>query len=400
MAQLSESEIRKELIYCLREWGIGDTTGQHNAENHARFQKKVIAAGIEMSTSTMDAKKLEFDDLRFEQFPADFQEAYKYVLRHDTMGTPIFIATDKFSISQAPFFRRYDPNDTEQEYRDMRYGRKKEFKKAPLIALDPLCRFEFEEISEAEFFFQSWFVGDDNRLGGVVMEALLACHAIHQEACFNCKYRHSLRWNGGGRSSWQDLVCIKCKCMYEVKSKKDMDAIQKGAHYNRLYGGSFYGWSLVNNTKGPDQKIFLVQVPRMPTHTRNRIVFPVQVAEIKKVLPKVHEYTFNPKESCIRLKTEISLNLHTKEHWFDLPCPDDFSWNREDVKRVYCERFSIDAFEKFTDKYFPSDENHSSSAPPPPTVDSDSEPTEPPVQEPLLPESVPDDWEDLLSDSD
>ena len=45
---------------------------------------------------------------------------------------------------------------------------------------------------------------------GILMEALVACHALASEACYNCKFRKSLRWNGGANASWQDMICTNC----------------------------------------------------------------------------------------------------------------------------------------------------------------------------------------------
>ena len=53
--------------------------------------------------------------------------------------------------------------------------------------------------------------------------------------------------------------------MYEVKTKKDMEAVKKNLMYNTIQGGSFSAWCQVNKSWFP---MYLVIVPRK--HTLNR----------------------------------------------------------------------------------------------------------------------------------
>lgn len=73
------------------------------------------------------------------------------------------------------------------------------------------------------------------------MEALVAHHVVYSASCYHCKQRGGLRRKGGRDtdSSWTDLLCWKCKSTYEIKSKKDAEALEKVFHRNELPGGSF-----------------------------------------------------------------------------------------------------------------------------------------------------------------
>jgi hypothetical protein len=158
---------------------------------------------------------------------------------------------------------------------------------------------------------------------------------------------------------------------------------------------------MLHYSKRPDQKMFLVLLPRRATLNRkSQHVYPVQVAEIGKVLPRVYQQTFNSNNESIRLQSKASVNMHTKKHWFALPRMPVVQL-QEIAEKVFINRFSQEAFDTFTELYFPSetkpedcteDSKHQASA----TSDGDQS-TSSPVH--LLPnrEIVPDDWEDLLS---
>lgn len=96
---------------------------------------------------------------------------------------------------------------------------------------------------ENEYWFQRWVTSDDAAALGIVFEAILACHAIQFEACFNCTVRKSLSWSGASGTAWQeDLVCIKCKSLYyEAKIKEaaisnGMRTIVRGSSFSMCRG--------------------------------------------------------------------------------------------------------------------------------------------------------------------
>lgn len=129
------------------------------------------------------------------------------------------------------------------------YRRKKEYKSYSYDEeLDLLYRFTFRTISKGENLFRRWFV-DDNKDAedGLLFEAIVACHALQHESCYNCKGRNVLRWNGGDDSSWQDIVC-------EVKTKANVEKVDEALRRNKISGGSFSGWYKVNNARNVNQK--------------------------------------------------------------------------------------------------------------------------------------------------
>jgi len=229
-------------------------------------------------------KPFNYKILRTEKFPTDVNEAYEHTLRQEDLPD------------------------------DMIYA-----------SLDPLSRFQFRPTTKTDLLFQQWFVtsvgGNASDLG-MLFEAAIACHALLRESYYNCKGQQTLRWNGGSGASWQDLICIKCECMYEVKTKADMEKVSKSFYHNEISGGSFSSFWKVNNSKRRNQKMFLVILPK--TSTLNRIrqrVYPVQIAEIAHVLPRACLNTFNErisKTSGMRLKSTIFMK-GAQARWFDFP---------------------------------------------------------------------------------
>lgn len=297
---------------------------------------------------------------------------------------------------------------------------KQEYKQYSSDELDPLDRFTFDIISKEECLFQEWFVVDDENDAshlGLFFETLLACHALQHETCYNCKYQNALRWNGGGSSSWQDLVCVICKSTYEVKTKANTERVENAFKWNAISGGSFSRWCQLNNEKRqPDQKRYLVVLPRTPTFNRQlNKVYPVQIAEISAVLPSLYPGSFDPTKRPIRFKSTISVKIKTKAKWFDLPSTYEKVNTLEIAERVFIERFSQQTFDSLMEMHFCSDDirnesddvrnndNNTSNVYIVSSVDGANNGIEQKVIEGLINlnlNNVPDDWEDLASDEE
>ena len=217
------------------------------------------------------------------------------MLRHDEYDGDIFECTDELKLHDIypePYYRLRD-RQTGKVYA---YKKKDAFKMYTPEQLDPLRRWKFDLISYEEHLFERWFVDDDHASKlGTLMEALVACHALASEACYNCKFRKTLRWNGGGSGSWQDMLCIECGkikdkfhrvllrhmvaslksynilvgATYEVKTKKDIEAVEKTLMRNSLQGGSFSAWCQLKASKQQASiPTYLVLLPRHFTQNR------------------------------------------------------------------------------------------------------------------------------------
>ena len=146
-------------------------------------------------------------------------------------------------------------------------------------------------------------------------EITVACYALQHEVCFNCKCRNALRWNGGSSTFWQDLVCIASGCMYEVKTKADMQKVDNSFRYHKGTGCQvvpFLDFCQLRNSNRPDQNMFLVLLPRKPCVNLNREEFyPVQIVEIASVLPRVvNPTTFNP-----HISSPMISSLELQRRW-------------------------------------------------------------------------------------
>jgi len=432
-----KKEVRDELIHSLYEWGVNRSDG-----DHSRFRQTVVQSCVSSLTERANGPISDYRTLKNEKFPKKYNDAYEHVLRHDEVSDKPHTYSDKIGregVYPDPYYRMRDRRTGNSYTPGFKYGTpgfkygyklKNEYKEFTSNQLDPLHRFEFDVITKEELFFERWFVDDDKASSdGVLMEAVLACHALASEACYNCKFRKVLRWNGGGSTSWQDMVCTNCGAMYEVKTKANVEKIEKALHFNNIQGGSFSTWCQLMNTKQPNQKMYLVLLPRRPTFNRKKEkgklfleinyyrekvapsctsqaqlsflspVFPVTIAEINSVLPKLYPGTFNPNNKSIRFKSTISHKLNTKAKWFDLPVTGETIDMDAIAVRVFKERFSEETYCSLKEKYFGSDSSDDARGNKkyevPEVAESDLQSTIKALQEVEV-----DDWEDLASDSD
>ena len=196
-----------------------------------------------------------------------------------------------------------------------------------------------------------WREYEDNYLG-IVFEAVLACYALQFEPSFACKCRKSLRWSCGSQASWQDMFCVACNCKYEIKTKADMEKIEKAFEHNNFQGGSFKCYCAIRNALRSDQKMFLVVLPRKFTivHTitgQGHKIYLVFVSEIDRVAPTLAVSSFNPVFKKANFQSRVSVKLRTKTKWFDLPLPTLPIDYREIFERAFIDYFSQEEYERF-----------------------------------------------------
>eukprot|EP00985_Skeletonema_marinoi_P027703 scaffold23145_cov73-Skeletonema_marinoi.AAC.1 len=126
-----------------------------------------------------------------------------------------------------------------------------------------------------------------------------------------------------------------------------MEKVETALRYNNIQGGSFSGWCEMKNSKHRSQKTYLVLLTREPTFNRqNKQVRPVTIAEIEKVLPRVHAGSFNTERTGVSLKSRVSLKMNTKAKWFVLPVKGETIYMEEIAEKVYKERFSEETFDR------------------------------------------------------
>lgn len=367
------NHIRDELIHSLYEWGV---SGDH--DEHRKFRKFIIDEGKKMVE--VQGRPIDYQHLKANKFPTDHTQAIEYVLRNEINSDPssfgFFKAIDPLcgieEFNNAPF-KRYYARKIDGSLRTDKvvcYKRRKEYEGIPSWEIDPFNRFQFEKITESQFRFRRWFLSTVEQDAGTIFEARLAWHALQKEPCYNCKCRNSLRWSGGPNTSWQDLVCVECKCMFEVKTKKSLDAIRTTFERQKVKGGSFKNYCKLRNSLKPGIKMFLVLMPREFTINRaGEHIHPVFVTEIDYVLPCLSSSDFHHlrcKKHFNHFKSEAFLKPLSAEKWFaskwfDLPrCEPVYYVNI--MTRLYTERFSKEQLEKWESEYF-IDEESSSSVP-------------------------------------
>eukprot|EP00581_Thalassiosira_minuscula_P002491 CAMPEP_0183737128 /NCGR_PEP_ID=MMETSP0737-20130205/51098_1 /TAXON_ID=385413 /ORGANISM="Thalassiosira miniscula, Strain CCMP1093" /LENGTH=389 /DNA_ID=CAMNT_0025971333 /DNA_START=90 /DNA_END=1255 /DNA_ORIENTATION=+ len=387
-----EKEVCNELVHSLHEWGVNRRYG-----DHAKFQQKAMRDCV----ANLSRKSKGFNNhksLQNERFPKDYNEAYEHVLWNDEVPEKVYTYTDKLSDIEGypePFLRRRDQRTGEV----WGYKVRREYQRCSSQELDPLQRFQFQELTKERLLFEEWFVDDnEDSSQGVLFEAILTCHVLQFEACYSCKFQKALRWNGGSSSSWQDIICTNSDCgaTYEIKTKANLEKIENALRWNNINGGSFSAWCQLRNSTRPDQKHYIVVLPRKFTFNRQKEkVFPVTIAEIDKVLPKLRESSFNPNRSEIRFKSSVSIKLTTKAKWFDLPVTGQFIDMGKIAEKVFKDRFSEQTYYQLEDLYFGSDTSDDSESGQEAEAEESVDPVDTIANELKNVDIVPDDWEDL-----
>jgi len=224
--------------------------------------------------------------------------------------------------SSAPYHVRLDKYDPTHFFVKIKW----EYDRLSRSELDPFNRFSFEKVTKRQFFAAKWrrVQQEDDSLVGHVFEAIVVSHAIHNEGCYQCKRRNCLRWNGGTHSPWTDMECIACDSTYEIKSKYNMEAIEKDQE-RTIVGGSYRDfYALRAQRRCPGWKQYLVEVSRMPSYCKMPKLGPglhkcwiVQIAEIDRVLPTLRANCFADGPNMI-LKSHI-ITKATAAHWFRVP---------------------------------------------------------------------------------
>lgn len=368
---MDEKAVRQELVYNLEEWGLTNSDDKRHRTYRHHILNEVIAQFHEKNTSAT------FEHLKSEVFPKDYSEAIRFFFRHDLQESRnrlVYSSVDRLEevddFKAKPYYRRYDKRDKSKVFG---YGITDRFRKVTKADLDPIDRFlwVFEKKgSEAERIFRDWFLCEESAmLEGKVFEAVLACHAIYKEACFHCKRRNSLRWNGGPDTSWMDLVCITCNSTFEVKTKASMERCETELERNLISGGSYYNfWRHRNAIRdNKNQKMFLVVLPRPWTMNRSgRLVRPVSCFEIEYILPVVRSSCFRPikpppgitkeqKERYKILPLRSLVKLKTapveKAHWFSLEWEPPIEWGLI-MEQVFIEHYSKKEFDRLEAMYF------------------------------------------------
>ena len=132
-------------------------------------------------------------------------------------------------------------------------------------------------------------------------------------------------------------------------------------------------------------------------------VYPVTIAEIDNVLPKVYPGSFNTDHRSIRFKSSVKLKMSTKAKWFDLPFRGEMIDTNKIATKVYKERFSEETYDQMWEMFCGSGSD-SDSGDDSQKNDEVEEKQQGDDVEVITKElekvGIPDDWEDLASDSD
>jgi len=224
-----------------------------------------------------------------------------------------------------PYFRHRSTGEYEKKRAFLKFNRRQ---------MDPLRRFVAGEASDAEYFYSAWF--GTNAIMGLSFEAVVACHAVHREACPSCgREAGFLRWTGGreAESAWRDMECVGCGSTFEIKSKKSRQHIHKDlVVFNNLRGGSFLRFRrLVERRRRREEtknggaatggKNYLVLVSRTAFPLLcGRPVWPVEIVEIDRVVPRLKDRSFDIVDdddgTGLSIGSDIRVDIASRRMWF------------------------------------------------------------------------------------
>ena len=289
---------KRELEMSLRAWGVDPTQNYRHKTYEEDAMKKLKAFFVIDKVKTFVSKP--------SILPYKIEDAVEEVLKAEVEGKMVdhceFPPSDvigSMDYSNPPYFvrpHRFLPNE---HFITLN----RQFKGIPTNHLDPLKRFSSRKCTKKEFFLEQWVNGKANDKEAVVLghvfEAIVASYATHNIACFSCKRRKTIRWNGGPSAPWTDMECMSCESAYEIKSKQNMEKVEKGYARN-LNGGSYGSFQrLHQQSRKNGWKHFVVTVSRMPSYSRIPEKGPglhqcwaVQIAEIDRLVPRLKPTSF------------------------------------------------------------------------------------------------------------
>ena len=324
---VDQEKIKKEMDHSLREWGVDPSRLYSRVQRmkHTSFRDLAGATAVEyaLGSSTMarpeDHPLIKCADSICEEnivFPKDSNSAVKYLLE-DMLNDVVEenekvytnIAEDKIGMHYAPYFLHRSGN----------YYRRPDFRHFSDDELDPLKRFTKRQLLPQEYLHLMW--SDEDSLSGNIFEALVSSYVIYNKPCHHCSSADAIRWNGGfgQSSSWAGLVCLYCYSTYEIKSKRNMDKIEKGFRYG-FQGSSyrtFHKYPPISNASR-----YLVVVSRTPSSTLGSYGHQVVIAKIEEVTPRLSSLSFIDMKCTDRdmhIGSEIKADLSSRRDWCIVP---------------------------------------------------------------------------------
>jgi hypothetical protein len=339
MQQSPDSErVRRDMEESLTEWGV--VPGKN--DRHRRFYRNAIKTALSYCGEKESPLKQRILELRVNNFPKEPTAAVEFVLRQELEEEDATFrrTEDVLGLSFAPYNTAKDSHTGKLVVK-----LKRDFVKFSKRQFDPFTRFSYDDVDLQQSVGTDW--QDLDSLCGHVMEALVACHVVHKCACQSCFRRNVLRYNGGldDACSWADIVCIGCKATYEIKSKRDVQAIEKSFQFG-FRGGSFRTFASFKQLG----KRYLLGVSRKASiDVHGCYHHPVTLADIDHVIPRLSSYSFDAAISVMPITTTIK---HTnRRHWCKVP-----AWRENPTataREVFDSKYGAGEWARFESRDFP-----------------------------------------------
>eukprot|EP00543_Licmophora_paradoxa_P000297 CAMPEP_0202455270 /NCGR_PEP_ID=MMETSP1360-20130828/12839_1 /ASSEMBLY_ACC=CAM_ASM_000848 /TAXON_ID=515479 /ORGANISM="Licmophora paradoxa, Strain CCMP2313" /LENGTH=399 /DNA_ID=CAMNT_0049074811 /DNA_START=140 /DNA_END=1339 /DNA_ORIENTATION=+ len=336
MQQPKEKQLRENVERGFKEWGLK----RYNEDERAFIETFLGAVILASKERVSETYRGLFDCNVSSEFPTNLTLAIKHVLREDLKDVT---SRETFEDLHDEIGIAWPPYEARTSFGTVSYNISHGYNRRQ-ATLSPFERFRLIAITHKRHLYNAWT--NEHILGGTVLEALIAHYVINSKSCYHCKSRSGLRWNGGRSSdaSWTDLLCCNCHSTYEVKSKKDLPAVEKIFRNLQRYASGFPGGSFRrfhSNFMGRDHgKRYVVLVTRTPT---TKGFFPVYISEIDSVDPSLEGKSFATYSAkrTIFIGSKIKMKrCHSKSIWCQVPCPPHLSTRKQELaKEIYDEEF-------------------------------------------------------------
>ena len=193
----------QEVVYSihksLTEWGVHPYSFD---EKHKKFRYQIKNDTIKYFQESQQVT--DVCDIVREDLPEEIEYAIRKVLTHEIKGKidRFTLIEDRLSVTNrnGVLLTSLPPYYANSKYSNGRMNsstpcKRPDYAKCSAEELDPFNRFVVTEYAKTEYFFRMWFDAP-NLVDGNAFEAIVSCHAMHKEACYNCKSRKTIQWIG------------------------------------------------------------------------------------------------------------------------------------------------------------------------------------------------------------
>jgi len=146
------------------------------------------------------------------------------------------------------------------------------------------------------------------------------------------------------------MVCVVCKSSYEIKSKENVDIVNRSIQ-DGLFAGSyrmFCQHQKARESMPEECKHFLVIVSRSCISKANNVLYhPVKIAEIHSVVPRLSKDSFGQQLDRVPIRSYATVRRNSAKLWLCIP-QQNKTWRdiKSSAQKVLKEEISDELFKE------------------------------------------------------